>query len=147
MRRKWLIGLGRKARRTGGFTLLELLVVLAILGLIAAFIGPEVLNLLSGAKADSAKIQMKNIEASLDLYRLDVGKYPNQDEGLDALVRAPGQAERWRGPYLRSAEGLKDPWGKPYNYRRPGRENEYDIFSFGADQAEGGDGEDADIYN
>ena len=142
-----LIGSRQAPRRRAGFTLLELLVVLAIIGLIAAFIGPEVLNQLSGAKTDAARIQMKNVEASLDLYRLDMGRYPTQEEGLQALVRTPEQSPKWRGPYLKSAEGLKDPWGQPFNYRRPGREKEYDIFTYGADQAEGGDGEDADIYN
>lgn len=138
---------GDAPRTSGGFTLLELLVVLAILGLIAAFIGPEVLNQLGSAKTDAAKIQMKNVEASLDLYRLDMGRYPSQEEGLQALIRPPDQAVKWRGPYLKSTKGLKDPWGKDFNYRRPGREKEYDIFSYGADLAEGGDGDDADIYN
>ena len=138
----------RSARRgRAGFTLLELLVVLAILGLLAALVGPEVLNQLGGAKSDAAKIQMKNIEAGLDLYRLDVGGYPTQEEGLRALMERPGEADRWRGPYLKSADGLKDPWGQPYQYRRPGRAGDYDIYSFGADRAEGGNGDDADIYS
>lgn len=130
-----------------GFTLLELLVVLAILALLAGLVGPRVLEQLSGARSDTAKIQIKNIEAALDLYRLDVGRYPSSAEGLEALLEKPGDAGRWRGPYLKSREGLIDPWGEPYRYRIEGSSNTYQIISFGADKAEGGEGENADVRN
>ena len=130
-----------------GFTLLELLVVLAILALLAGLVGPRVLEQLSGARADTAKIQIKNIEAALDLYRLDVGRYPTAADGLQALIEKPANAERWRGPYLKSSDGILDPWGETYRYRIEGGKNTYEIISFGADKSEGGDGENADIRN
>ena len=130
-----------------GFTLLELLVVLAILALLAGLVGPRVLEQLSGARADTAKIQIKNIEAALDLYRLDVGRYPTTSDGLQALMEKPANAGRWRGPYLKSGDGILDPWGESYRYRREGGNTGYEIKSFGADQSEGGDGENADITN
>lgn len=130
-----------------GFTLLELLVVLAILALLAGLVGPRVLEQLSGARADTAKIQMKNIEAALDLYRLDVGRYPSSSDGLQALLEKPGTAGKWRGPYLKSKDGVLDPWGETFQYRIEGNGNTYEIFSFGADKAEGGEGDNADIRN
>lgn len=137
---------GRNASRAG-FTLLELLVVLAILGLLAALVGPRVLAQLSKAKSETAQLQIKNIATSLDMFRLDVGRYPTSEEGLKALVERPGNLERWRGPYLKSKEGLVDPWGQPYHYRIPGRAGEFDVYTLGADNAEGGNGENEDIYN
>ena len=130
-----------------GFTLLELLVVLAILALLAGLVGPRVLEQLSGARADTAKIQIKNIEASLDLYRLDVGRYPTAADGLQALMEKPDNATRWRGPYLKSSDGLLDPWGEAYRYRVEGNKNTYEIISFGADKSEGGEEDNADIRN
>ncbi len=138
----------RNPRSTqAGFTLLELLVVLAILALLAGLVGPRVLQQLSGARADTAKIQIKNIEAALDLYRLDVGRYPTAADGLKALMEKPANAGRWRGPYLKSSDGILDPWGETYRYRMEGSKNTYEIISFGADKSEGGDGENADIRN
>lgn len=133
-----------RRRRGRGFTLLELLVVLAILALLIAFVGPRVLDYLSGARSDAAKIQMRNIEASIDLYRLDVGQYP---PNLSALVEQPTGIEKWNGPYLKKATGIQDPWGKQYGYRQPGQHGDYDLFSLGRDKAEGGDEEDRDIVN
>ena len=130
-----------------GFTLLELLVVLAILALLAGLVGPQVLQQLSGARADTAKLQIKNIEAALDLYRLDVGRYPTATDGLQALMEKPASAARWRGPYLKSGDGVLDPWGEPYRYRMDSGKNTYEIISFGADKSEGGEGENADIRN
>jgi general secretion pathway protein G len=127
---------------TAGFTLLELLVVLAILALLAGLVAPRVIGYLGGARTDTAKMQLHNIEASLDLYRLDVGRYP---ESLDALVQRPSGVDKWNGPYLKKDSGLNDPWGMPYQYRIPGQHGEYDIFSLGADKAEGGEGEDQDV--
>jgi len=125
-----------------GFTLLELLVVLAILALLAGLVAPRVIGYLGGARTDTARMQMHNIEASLDLYRLDVGRYP---ESLDALIQRPSGVDKWNGPYLKKDSGLTDPWGAPYQYRIPGQHGEFDIFSLGADKAEGGEGEDQDV--
>ena len=130
-----------------GFTLLELLVVLAILALLAGLVGPRVLEQLSGARSDTARIQIKNIEAALDLYRLDVGRYPTAAEGLQALMDKPDNAGRWRGPYLKSKDGILDPWGETYRYRMEGNKNTYEILSFGSDKSEGGEGDNADIRN
>lgn len=134
-----------RPRRDAGFTLLELLVVLAILGLLAAVAAPQALKQLGGARADTARLQVKNLAAALDLYRLQVGRYPSQQEGLEALVTAPAGAERWNGPYLRTRESLQDPWGVPYVYRFPGERAEFDLVSLGADRAPGGTGENADV--
>ncbi len=133
------------ATATAGFTLLELLVVLVILGMLAAFAVPQVMNYLGGARSDAAKIQVNNLSTALDLYRLDVGRYPQGGDGLASLVTRPSAAERWNGPYVKRAESLIDPWGEPYVYRIPGRHGAYDLFSLGADKAEGGDGEDRDL--
>lgn len=133
-------------RHVGGFTLVELLVVLAILGLLAGLVGPRVIGQLGGAKSKSAAVQIADLEAAIDLFRVDVGRYPTEQEGLDALVVKPQTASTWNGPYLR--KGLpKDPWGNPYRYRFPGQHADYDVFSFGADDAPGGEGENADIGN
>ena len=129
-------------RRAGGFTLLELLVVLAILGLIAAFAGPQVLKWLSGAKSDSARIQIENLSTAIDLYHLEVGTLPPT---LEALVEQPPGAERWNGPYLKKRNVPKDPWGQDYVYRVPGEFGPYDLLSLGADRAEGGEGESRDV--
>lgn len=133
-----------RARRTtiAGFTLLELLVVLAILGLIAAFAGPQVFKYLGGARADSARIQIENLGAALDLYRLELGRYPPD---LEALVAAPPGADHWDGPYLKKRRIPKDPWEREYVYRYPGEHGPYDLYSLGADGSEGGEGENADI--
>ena len=128
-----------------GFTLLELLVVLAILAMLAAFAVPQVMNYLDRARSDSAKVQISNISTALDLYRLDVGRYPSTSEGLGSLVERPGDGDRWNGPYVKKAESLIDPWGEPYGYRSPGQHGAYDLFSLGADKAEGGEGEDRDL--
>lgn len=141
------LGPRRLTPRQAGFTLLELLVVLAILALLAGLVGPRVLEQLSGARSDTAKIQIKNIEAALDLLRLDIGRYPSNSEGLRALVEKPAEATRWRGPYLKSIDGLLDPWGAPYRYSLDANRNAYEIVSLGADKAEGGEGENRDIRN
>ncbi len=135
---------GAPTSRQAGFTLLELLVVLVILGLISAFAVPQVMNYLGGARSDAAKIQVSNLSTALDLYRLDVGHYPSTSEGIGALVARPSAADRWNGPYVKKRESLIDPWGETYGYRSPGRHGAYDLFSLGADKAEGGEGEDRD---
>ncbi len=135
----------KKRRSNAGFTLIELLVVLVILGLLAAFAAPQVLKYLGSAKTDAADAQIKNISAILDLYRLEVGSYPSESDGLDALVTAPGDAARWNGPYVKQRDSLIDPWGELYLYRMPGEHGDYDIYSLGADGTEGGEGEDQDV--
>lgn len=139
----------RRTRSFRGFTLIELLVVLLILGLIAGLAGPQVMNYLGESKAKAAKLQIEEFGSSLDLYKLDMGRYPDGQEGLQALVQAPvGQgAERWRGPYLRKKSVPKDPWGTDYQYAAPGRHGHYDIISFGADGREGGEGDNKDVVS
>ena len=135
----------RRKRGAAGFTLIELLVVLVILGLLAAFAAPQVLSYLGRAKADAAKAQVQNIASILDLYRLEVGSYPDGRDGLNALLESPGDVPRWKGPYVKRRDALIDPWGQMYLYRYPGEHGEFDLYSLGADQSEGGEGEDADI--
>ena len=140
-------GNARNRRRQAGFTLLELLVVLAILALLAGFAGPRVMSYLGGAKVQSAKIQMQSLSTAMDLFLLDMGRYPTAEEGVAALVEPPRtDADKWRGPYLDKKSAVVDPWGQPYRFRRPGREGPFDIYSTGADSAEGGDGDDADLF-
>ncbi|MBT9512312.1 MAG: type II secretion system major pseudopilin GspG [Acidovorax sp.] len=135
-----------KIRRSSGFTLIELLVVLVILTLLAGLVGPKVLDQLGGAKSKTAKIQIAEIEQSLDLFKLDVGRYPTDAEGLRALVERPATAQGWTGSYLK--KGLPtDPWGAAYLYKNPGRNGGADVFSLGSDGKPGGDGESADVYN
>tara|TARA_R110002049_G_scaffold17416_23_gene67832 strand:+ start:1558 stop:1983 length:426 start_codon:yes stop_codon:yes gene_type:complete len=132
-------------RRSIGFTLVELLVVLAILGLLAGLVGPRVLSQLDGAKSKTAVVQIKDLEQAVEIYKLDVGRFPTSDEGLDALVSDPG-VNGWNGPYLR--RGLPDdPWGNAFRYESPGRNGDVDIYSYGADNAPGGSGENADLGN
>ena len=134
-----------RRRRQAGFTLVELLVVLIILGLIAAFAAPRVIKFVGGAKTDSAKIQIERLSGVLDLYRLQVGRYPNEDEGLNALMEQPADAPDWEGPYLKKADALIDPWRRPYIYRFPGEHGDYDLYSLGADGEDGGEGENQDL--
>ena len=137
----------KRGRGAAGFTLVELLVVLAILGLIAAIAVPQTIGFLGRAKTKTAGIQIENLGAALDLYRLDVGRYPSESEGLEALVSQPGDVRNWGGPYLQKQADLLDPWERPYRYRFPGQNGEYDLFSLGADDQEGGDGENQDIVS
>lgn len=124
-----------------------MLVVLAIMGLLAAIIAPQVLKYLGSSRTQSAKVQIQNIDASLQLFRLDVGRFPTQDEGLNALVAAPPTAPGWNGPYLQKSTALTDPWGVPYVYKIPGKHSDVDIYSLGSDRADGGSGEAADVGN
>lgn len=133
--------------RNAGFTLLELLVVLVILGLLAAIATPQVLKYLSKARTQAAALQIHNLAAALDLYRLDIGRYPSDEEGLVSLVQAPATLPRWNGPYVKKREMLLDPWGNPYQYHYPGQHGEYDLYSAGADNAVGGQGENQDVTN
>lgn len=133
-------------RRVRGFTLIELLVVLAILTLLAGLVGPRVLNQLGGAKAKTAGVQIADLDKSLELFKLDVGRYPTTEEGLEALVKRPGAVNGWSGPYLKGGVP-SDPWGHPYRYASPGPNGGIEILSLGSDGAPGGDGEAADLRN
>jgi general secretion pathway protein G len=135
----------RPVRRQAGFTLLELLVVVAILGLLAAFVGPRYFGQLGKSETGVATAQVRSFVDALDAYRVDMGRYPTTQEGLSALVDRSSDP-RWRGPYLRKAIPL-DPWGRPYVYRSPGQGGaEYDLRSYGKDGAPGGGGADSDIH-
>jgi general secretion pathway protein G len=145
---KEFVASARRRRRSGeaGFTLVEILVVITIIGLIMALVGPRVLNYLGESKAKAAKIQIESFSSALDLYYLDVGRYPTTNEGLAALTRGnnlPG----WNGPYLRGGMVPNDPWGHGYVYRSPGERSPYDIISLGSDGQEGGSGTAADIVS
>ncbi|MCC7346775.1 MAG: type II secretion system major pseudopilin GspG, partial [Variibacter sp.] len=130
-----------------GFTLVEILVVITIIGLIMALVGPRVLNYLTESKTKAAKIQIESFGSALDLFYLDVGRYPTGSEGLVALVQRPGSLAGWNGPYLKGGVVPGDPWGHPYVYRSPGQRSNYDIISYGADGQEGGTGTAADIVS
>jgi general secretion pathway protein G len=139
----------RRSTRRGehGFTLIEILVVITIIGLLAALIGPRVLNYLTESKVKAAKIQIESFATALDLYFLDTGRYPSGGEGLSGLVSRSGSVPSWNGPYLKGGVVPNDPWGHPYLYRSPGQQGAYDIISYGADGQEGGTGPAADITN
>ncbi|MET1079720.1 MAG: type II secretion system major pseudopilin GspG [Pseudomonas sp.] len=130
-----------------GFTLIELLVVLVILGLLMAVVGPRVMKYVGGAKSDTARLQINDYVAALDMYNLEVGHYPSQEAGLQALVERPSNEARWNGPYLRKSVIKKDPWDRDYVYRIPGEHGPFDLFSNGANGQPGGEGEDADIVS
>ena len=135
---------GPRRRRQAGFTLLELLIVVIILGLLAALVGPRLFGTLDKAKRQIAKTQIAQLEEALAQFRLDVGRYPTSDEGLEALVTPVEGLEGWNGPYLEKGVP-KDPWGHPYVYRCPGEHGDYDLLSLGRDGEPGGSGEDADV--
>jgi general secretion pathway protein G len=135
----------RRRNSTRGFTLVELLVVLAILALLAGIVGPKVLGQLGGAKSKTAAVQIADLEKTLELFKLDVGRYPTAEEGLEALVKKPANATAWSGPYLKGAVPV-DPWSRPYVYK-PGAGGTVDITSLGADGTPGGEGENADVRN
>lgn len=128
-----------------GFTLLELLVVLAILGALAGLVGPQVMKHLGESKSKTARVQIEDLAAAMDMYRLDTGRYPTTEQGLEALVEQPGDAKNWNGPYLRKNKIPKDPWNNDYHYASPGEHGKFDIYSLGLDEQQGGEGEDQDI--
>lgn len=136
-------GLGKRIKNRQGFTLIELLVVMVILGLLAALVGPRLFGHVGAANQKAAKTQIEMLGQGLDAFRLDVGRYPSTSEGLAALITNPG-VEGWNGPYLK--KGLpNDPWKRPYIYQSPGEHGDYDLVSYGADGAPGGDGENKDV--
>lgn len=137
----------RTAQRVArGFTLIEILVVIAIIALLAGLVGPAVMDRLGGAKSKTAAIQIADLDKAMELFKLDVGRYPTNAEGLQALVARPGSANGWNGPYLKGSLPA-DPWGNPYRYANPGPGGGIEILSLGADNAPGGDGENADVRN
>ena len=136
----------RRARRAqAGFSLVEILVVITIIGMIMALVGPRVLNFLGDSKVKAAKIQMESFSSALDLFYLDVGRYPTTSEGLAALAQRPSGIASWNAPYLRSGAVPADPWARPYGYRAPGERGAFEMMSFGSDGQEGGTGTAADI--
>jgi general secretion pathway protein G len=134
-------------RGEAGFTLVEMLVVITIIGLIMGLVGPRVLGFLGESKVKTARIQIESFSSSLDLFYLDVGRYPTAGEGLEALVQRPGNADIWNGPYLKTGAVPTDPWGHTYVYRAPAERGPYQILSLGSDGQEGGTGTAADLSN
>jgi general secretion pathway protein G len=131
-------------KQNRGFTLLELLVVIVIIGLLAGYVAPRYFSQVGRSEIQVARAQIESLEKALDQYRLDTRHYPSAEQGLDALVSRPANEPNWNGPYLKKALP-SDPWGRPYVYRVPGQKGEFDLFSLGRDGRAGGSGEDADI--
>lgn len=129
-----------------GFTLIEIMIVVIIIGLLAGLVGPRLFGKLTQAKQKSAKAQIELFGTALDAFRLDVGRYPTTEEGLKALREKPSGLDAWKGPYLPKEIPL-DPWGKPYLYKSPGEHGEYDLISYGLDGVEGGEGENEDVVS
>lgn len=136
----------RFKKKEKGFTLIEMLIVMVILGLLAALVGPRMFGKVGKSRQNAAKVQIALFETALDTYRLDTSKYPTTDQGLQALRAKPSGVERWDGPYLPKNVPL-DPWGHAYEYRSPGEHGDYDIISLGADGSAGGEGENEDVVN
>ena len=132
---------------SAGFTLIEMLVVLTIIGLIVGLVGPRVLGYLADSRVKTARLQIESLGSALDLFYVDVGRYPTTAESLDALVRRPPGVDVWNGPYVKGARVPLDPWGHPYQYHSPVEKAPYEIVSFGSDGREGGTGTAADISN
>jgi general secretion pathway protein G len=136
----------RRRRKPRGFTLLELLVVMVIIGLLAGYVGPKLFAQIGKSEVKAARAQIDALQKSLDQYRIDVGRYPSSQQGLAALNVAPAGETRWSGPYLAKAVP-RDPWGHDYQYRSPGAHGDYDLLSLGHDGRTGGEGEDADLVS
>jgi general secretion pathway protein G len=136
-----------RERAARGFTLLELLVVILIIGMLVGIVGPRLLGQVSKSEVTTARAQLDALDKAVQAYRIDVGRFPSSAQGLRALVSAPSEeATRWRGPYLQG-EVPPDPWGSPYQYRLPGSNGrDYDLYSLGRDRMQGGSGDDADLY-
>jgi general secretion pathway protein G len=136
-----------KVNSNKGFTLIELLVVVAILALLAGIVGPQVMKRLGDSKSKAAKIQIEELASALEIYKIDTSRYPTSEQTLQALVQEPAGVDGWNGPYLRKNFVPKDPWKKEYFYRYPGRNAEFEIYSFGADGTEGGEKENQDVVS
>ena len=137
----------QRARKVSGFTLIELLIVMVIIGLLAAFIVPKLIGRVGESKQTAAKAQIELLGTAIDVYKLDTGKYPTQDSGLSALNTKSDAVKNWKGPYLAKNKVPKDPWGVNYIYKYPGEHGDYEIISYGADENEGGTGENKDIVS
>ncbi|WP_329605144.1 type II secretion system major pseudopilin GspG [Undibacterium hunanense] len=139
---------GRRSIRpsSAGFTLLELLVVVVIIGLLASYVGPKYFSQIGKSEVAVAKAQITAFEKALDTYRIDVGRFPTTEEGMAALLENPGSNPKWNGPYLKKAIPL-DPWGRPYHYQSPAKDKDFEVSSYGKDGLAGGTGDDADISN
>ena len=135
----------RRQSQRSGFTLLELMVVLLILALIASIAAPQVTKHLRKAKVETAKIQIDALGAAVDSFHVDNGRFPTNEEALKALIERPAGLPSWDGPYIKKKDSLIDPWGEPYKYRVPGKNGEYDVYTFGSDKKEGGEGDASDI--
>ena len=146
MRQRRIRNLAAQLANSEGFTLVELIVVVIIIGLLAGLVLPQFIRQEEKAKLGAAKAQIELLGTALDTFRLDVGRYPTTDEGLQALRQKPGTLDRWDGPYLKKDLPM-DPWGSPYIYKSPGDHGPYDIVSYGADKAPGGDGDNRDIVS
>jgi len=133
--------------KQAGFSLIELLVVLVILGLLAGVVAPQVMKHVGKAKSDSARLQIADLGAALDLYYLEIGDYPTTEQGLEALIEAPSDVSNWNGPYLKKKTMPNDPWNTPYHYVSPGENGAYDLYTLGKDNQAGGEKEDADVVS
>lgn len=133
--------------RQNGFSLIELLVVLVILGLLVGVVAPQVMKHVGKAKSDTARLQIEDLGAALDLYYLETGEYPTTEQGLSALITAPSDVNNWNGPYLKKKKIPKDPWNREFSYLYPGENGIYDLFTLGRDNQSGGSKEDADVLS
>lgn len=134
-------------RNQQGLTLLELLVVIMILGLLSVVAAVQLTGYFGRAKQDTVSLQIDQLDLALDLFHLDMDRFPSSNEGLSALLNRPGNGKKWRGPYLKKKEAIDDPWGRPFLYKSPGKTKPYELTSYGADGVSGGEGENADIVN
>lgn len=141
-----MFGIQGFKKNLAGFTLLELLVVMVIIGLLAGYVGPKYFSQVGKSEVKAAMAQIDALEKALDTYRLDTGHYPGTEQGLNALMTQPASEPKWQGPYLKKVIP-PDPWGKPYIYKQPGEHGEFDLFSYGKDGQPGGSGDAADITN